>query len=43
MQMTTNRIYHRKKDWQRALSELKKFSGTQFDPDIVDVFINDIT
>lgn len=41
--MTTNRIYHRKKDWQRALSELKKFSGTQFDPDIVDVFINDIT
>lgn len=41
--MTTNRIYHRKKDWQRALNELKKYSGTQFDPDVVEVFINDIS
>jgi HD-GYP domain-containing protein (c-di-GMP phosphodiesterase class II) len=40
--MTSHRIYHRKKDWQRALGELKKFSGTQFDPDIVEIFIKDI-
>ena len=40
--MTSHRIYHRKKDWQRALSELNKFSGTQFDPDIVEIFIKDI-
>lgn len=38
--MTTNRIYHRKKDWNFALKELKKYSGTQFDPQIVDIFIN---
>ncbi|HNW83132.1 MAG TPA: HD domain-containing phosphohydrolase [bacterium] len=41
--MTTNRIYHRKRDWHIALKELKKFSGTQFDPEIVDVFVNDIS
>jgi HD-GYP domain-containing protein (c-di-GMP phosphodiesterase class II) len=41
--MTSNRIYHRKKDWQRALKELRKYSGTQFDPKIVDVFVKDIT
>ncbi len=41
--MTSNRIYHRKKDWQRALRELKKYSGSQFDPKIVDLFIKDIT
>lgn len=40
--MTTNRIYHRKRDWHIALKELKRFSGTQFDPEIVDTFINDI-
>jgi len=41
--MTTNRIYHRKRDWHIALKELKRFSGTQFDPEIVEVFINDIS
>jgi len=41
--MTSNRIYHRKKDWQRALKELKKYSGSQFDPKIVEVFVKDIT
>ncbi len=33
--MTSGRIYQRRKDWQRALKELKKYSSTQFDPDIV--------
>lgn len=37
--MTTERIYNRKRDWQRALKELKKYSGTQFDPVIVDMFV----
>lgn len=41
--MTSNRIYHRKKDWQRALKELRKYAGSQFDPKIVDLFIKDIT
>jgi len=41
--MTTDRIYHRKKDWQRALRELKKFSGTQFDPEIVEIFVNSLS
>ncbi len=41
--MTTDRIYHRKKDWQRALKELKNFSGTQFDPEIVELFIDNLS
>ncbi len=41
--MTSNRIYHRKKDWQRALKELRKYSGTQFDPEIVETFFANIS
>ncbi|MCK5807578.1 HD domain-containing protein [bacterium] len=37
--MTAERIYNRRRDWQRALKELKKYSGTQFDPIIVDMFV----
>ncbi len=37
--MTSERIYNGKRDWQRALNELKHFSGSQFDPLIVDAFV----
>ena len=37
--MTTNRPYRRKKTMEEAIQELKKCSGTQFDPLIVSAFI----
>ncbi len=37
--MTSERIYQRKKDWQLALKEIKKHSGTQFDPVLVETAI----
>ena len=36
--ITSNRPYHRKKQQEEALSELKKNVGRQFDPNIVEVF-----
>jgi len=36
--ITSNRPYHRKKQQEDALSELKKNVGRQFDPNIVEVF-----
>lgn len=36
--ITSNRPYHKKKQQEDAVSELKKFVGRQFDPDIVDIF-----
>ncbi|MCF6339387.1 MAG: HD domain-containing protein [Sulfurimonas sp.] len=33
--MTTNRIYKKKKSIKEVISELKEFSGTQFDPKVV--------
>ncbi len=41
--MTSERIYHRKKDWSMAIKELKKNSGKQFDPEIIDVFVKHIS
>jgi putative nucleotidyltransferase with HDIG domain len=38
--MTTNRPYREALDDQEAIEELKRFSGTQFDPQIVDAFIS---
>ena len=37
--MTADRTYQRKKTKEEALNELKRCSGTQFDPNIVEVFI----
>lgn len=36
--ITSNRPYHRKKQQEDAVSELKKYVGKQFDPHIVDIF-----
>lgn len=37
--MTTNRIYKPRKTIESAIKELKKHSGTQFDPDIINVAV----
>ncbi len=37
--MTTNRPYRKKKDIEEAIQELKRCSGTQFDPIIVSAFL----
>lgn len=36
--MTNNKVYNNVKSKSIAISELKKYSGTQFDPEIVDIF-----
>ena len=36
--ITSNRPYHRKKQQEDALSELKKNIGKQFDPNVVEIF-----
>ncbi|WP_010247272.1 bifunctional diguanylate cyclase/phosphohydrolase [Acetivibrio cellulolyticus] len=36
--MISERPYSRSKTTEEALSELRKYSGTQFDPEIVDIF-----
>lgn len=40
--MTSDRPYRKALSHEAAISELKKFSGTQFDPEITDVFIKEI-
>jgi putative nucleotidyltransferase with HDIG domain len=37
--MTSSRPYRKAKTKEQAISELKQFSGEQFDPEIVEVFI----
>lgn len=37
--MTNDRPYHRAIDWVEAINEIKKCSGTHFDPDVVKAFI----
>ncbi|HDP70587.1 MAG TPA: HD domain-containing protein [Actinobacteria bacterium] len=37
--MTSNRPYHRAKMATEAIEEVKKNSGTQFDPDVVEAFL----
>jgi HD-GYP domain-containing protein (c-di-GMP phosphodiesterase class II) len=37
--MTNTRSYNIVKTGREALEEIKKYSGTQYDPEIVDVFI----
>jgi putative nucleotidyltransferase with HDIG domain len=38
--MTTDRPYRKALSIGKAMDELKKFAGTQFDPEIVDIFIS---
>ncbi|WP_409193289.1 HD-GYP domain-containing protein, partial [Clostridium perfringens] len=37
--MTSNRPYNKRKSYDEAIIELRKFSGSQFDPIIVERFI----
>ena len=37
--MTSERIYHHKRDWQMALRELRENAGRQFDPRLVDLTV----
>ena len=37
--MTANRIYRNQMDIGYVMNELKKGRGTQFDPDVVDIFL----
>jgi len=40
--MTSERSYKKAMSHEDAIKELLRCSGTQFDPDIVDVFINKV-
>ena len=40
--MTSERRYKKAMSHEDAINELLRCSGTQFDPDIVDVFINKV-
>jgi HD-GYP domain-containing protein (c-di-GMP phosphodiesterase class II) len=40
--MTAQRIFQRAKSKEEAIAELIYCSGTQFDPDLVDVFVNKV-
>ena len=40
--MTSIRPYQQKKSYWEAIEELKRFSGTQFDPEAVEIFISAI-
>ena len=37
--MTSNRVYRRAPGYRYALNELKRNAGTQFDPKVVDTFL----
>lgn len=37
--MTSNRVYRKRLDSETVLSELKKGRGTQFDPHLLDLFL----
>lgn len=41
--MTSNRPYNKPKTYEEGFAELRKFSGIQFDPDLVEVFIKAIS
>lgn len=41
--ITSNRPYNRRKSYEEGFRELRKFKGTQFDPEIVEVFITAFT
>lgn len=37
--MTANRVYRKKLDFEKVLSELRRCRGTQFDPEFIDAFL----
>jgi HD-GYP domain-containing protein (c-di-GMP phosphodiesterase class II) len=37
--MTTDRVYRSRLSHERAISELERCAGTQFDPDVVTAFV----
>ena len=37
--MTANRVYRQKQDFDYVLNELQKNKGTQFDPDLLEIFL----
>lgn len=37
--MTSNRVYRQKQDFDYVINELKKGRGTQFDPELTDIFL----
>ena len=37
--MTTDRPYHRGLPWETALAEIQRWKGSQFDPLVVDAFV----
>jgi diguanylate cyclase len=41
--MTSERSYKKAMSHEDAIKELLRCSGTQFDPDIVDIFVNKIS
>jgi HD-GYP domain-containing protein (c-di-GMP phosphodiesterase class II) len=40
--MTTDRVYRSKLSHDRAISELERCAGTQFDPDVVAVLLEEL-
>ncbi len=38
--MTANRVYRKRMSFSQVMSELKNNRGKQFDPELLDVFIN---
>jgi len=40
--MTSDRAYRRGLSEEEAIGEIKKHSGTQFDPDIVKIFVDKV-
>lgn len=41
--MTSNRPYNNRKSYDEAIEEIKKCEGTQFDPELAEIFIDTIT
>jgi HD-GYP domain-containing protein (c-di-GMP phosphodiesterase class II) len=40
--MTTDRVYRSKLSHERAISELERCAGTQFDPDVVAALLDEL-
>jgi HD-GYP domain-containing protein (c-di-GMP phosphodiesterase class II) len=40
--MTTDRVYRSKLSHERAISELERCAGTQFDPDVVSALLEEL-
>ena len=37
--MTANRVYRKRQDFDYVMGELQKGRGTQFDPELLDIFL----